>query len=70
MRLLCSVCGSSAQESHGHTRVSPAEGHQDGQRAEALDIGGKTGRAGLFNLKKNRLRLGELIAVFIYLTGK
>lgn len=40
------------------------------QRAEALDTEGKPGRAGLVNLKKKRLRLGELIDSFIYLTGK
>lgn len=52
----------------GHTRANPAEGHQDGQRAEVYDMGGETDGVS-FNLKKKKLQLGELIAVFIYLIG-
>lgn len=36
--VLCPVWGSSVQERHGGTGVSPAESHRDGQGTEACDV--------------------------------
>jgi len=62
------VLGSSVQERHRHTGVSPVEGHKDGSGIGASDIQGEAERGGTIQSREEKVQ-GDLIHVYKYLMG-